>query len=284
MTDSGLYERPASLAQALDHLGARAFRLLAGGTDLYPGTQGRQLSGDILDLTAIEALRQIELGPRGLRIGACATWSAIAATALPPALASLQQAAREVGGRQIQNAGTIGGNLCNASPAADGVPPLLILGAGVEISSAAGQRVLPLSDFITGPRRTALKAGELVTAIVIPRPALTGRSVFRKLGARKYLVISIAAVALRVVEREGRIADAYVAVGACSAVARRLAEVEAALRDQPVSGAAERVTDGIVAAALAPLDDIRASAAYRSVAAAELIRRAVDDLCGGADG
>lgn len=284
MTDSGLYKRPASLAQALDHLGARAFRLLAGGTDLYPGTQGRQLSGDILDLTAIEALRQIELGPRGLRIGACATWSAIAATALPPALASLQQAAREVGGRQIQNAGTIGGNLCNASPAADGVPPLLILGAGVEISSAAGQRVLPLSDFITGPRRTALKAGELVTAIVIPRPALTGRSVFRKLGARKYLVISIAAVALRVVEREGRIADAYVAVGACSAVARRLAEVEAALRDQPLVGAAGRVADGIVAAALAPLDDIRASAAYRSVAAAELIRRAVSDLCGGADG
>ncbi len=284
MTATGLYERPASLAHALDQLGARPFRLLAGGTDLYPATQGRTLSGDILDLTAIEALRQIELGPRGLRIGACATWAAIAAAALPPALAGLQQAAREVGGRQIQNAGTIGGNLCNASPAADGVPPLLILGAGVEMTSAAGRRILPLADFITGPRRTALKPEELVTAIVIPRPALSGRSVFRKLGARKYLVISIASVALRIVEREARIAEAFVAVGACSAVARRLVEVEAALRDQPLQGAATHVTDGIVAAALAPLDDIRATAAYRAGAAAELIRRAVGDLGGGAHG
>lgn len=281
MANGDLHERPASLAEALDRLGACAFRPLAGGTDLYPGAQGRELSGDILDLTAIEALSRIELGPSGLRIGACATWSAIAAAALPPALAGLQQAAREVGGRQIQNAGTIGGNLCNASPAADGVPPLMTLDASVEISSAAGQRQLRLADFITGPRRTALQAGELVTAIVIPRPALTGRSVFRKLGARKYLVISIASVALRVVEREGRIADAYVAVGACSAVPQRLAGVEAVLRDQPVSRAEERVTDGVVAAALAPLDDIRASAAYRSVAAAELVRRAVGDLCGG---
>jgi len=281
---SGLYERPASLAHALDLLGARPFRPLAGGTDLYPATAGRTLSGDILDLTAIEALRQIELGSRGLRIGACASWSAIASAALPPALAGLQQAAREVGGRQIQNAGTIGGNLCNASPAADGVPPLLTLDAAIELTSAAGQRLLPLSDFITGSRRTALHPSELVTAIVIPRSALAGRAVFRKLGARKYLVISIASVAVRLVEREGRIADAAIAVGACSAVARRLPEVEAALRDQPLSAAQACVSNGVVAAALAPLDDIRATADYRAGAAAELIRRGLSDLGGGADG
>ncbi len=280
MAVAGSYERPASLGAALALLAARPFRLLAGGTDLYPATGARALSGDILDLTAIDDLRQIRSGREGVRFGAAATWSDIAEAPLPPVLAGLQQAAREVGGRQIQNAGTIGGNLCHASPAADGVPPLLAADARVELASAAGLRVLPLADFITGPRQTALLPGELLSAVLIPRQALIGRSVFRKLGARTYLVISIASVALRLVVREGHIADAAVAVGACSAVARRLPEVEAALADAPLTDATRRISDGMVADALAPLDDIRASAVYRGGAAAELIRRAVADLCG----
>jgi CO/xanthine dehydrogenase FAD-binding subunit len=261
--------------------------MLAGGTDLYPTTGAQALAGDILDLTGLEELRGIALTREGLRIGACVRWSEIARTSLPPALAALQQAAREVGGRQIQNAGTIGGNLCNASPAADGVPPLLALDAEVELASADGARRLALADFVTGPRQTALQPGEMLAAVVIPRAGLMGRSRFVKLGARKYLVISIAAVAVRLVEREGRVADLAVAVGACSAVARRIASVEAALRDAPLAEAAARVQDQDVASALAPLDDIRATAGYRAGAAAELIRRAVAQLAGakaGGDG
>ncbi|MCC7321998.1 MAG: FAD binding domain-containing protein, partial [Rubellimicrobium sp.] len=220
----------------------------------------------------------------GLRIGACVTWAMLARAGLPPAFDALRQAAREVGGRQIQNAGTIGGNLCNASPAADGVPPLLVLDAVVELAGPDGSRLVPLAEFLTGPRRTALQPGELLTAVRVPRAAMMGRSVFRKLGARRHLVISIASVAVRLVEREGRIADVAVAVGACSAVARRLTAVEGALRDQPLAGAGARVADDLVAAALAPLDDIRASADYRGRAAAEMIRRAVADLAGVGDG
>ncbi len=278
MAEAGAYERPGGLTSALALLTARPWRMLAGGTDLYPMTGARALVGDILDLTGLEELRGITLSREGLRIGACVRWAEIAGASLPPALAALQQAAREVGGRQIQNAGTIGGNLCNASPAADGVPPLLALGAEVQLASADAARRMALADFVTGPRQTALRPGEMLAAVVIPRAGLMGRSRFVKLGARKYLVISIASVAVRLVEREGRVADLAVAVGACSAVARRIAAVESALRDAPLAEAAARVRDQDVAAALAPLDDIRATAVYRAGAAAELIRRAVADL------
>ncbi len=120
------YARPADLETALARL-AQGGTVLAGGTDLYPGAG---LAGDVLDITGITGLRGLTWGD-GLRIGGCTTWSDIAEADLPPALTGLQQAARMVGGRQVQNAGTIAGNLCNASPAADGVPPLLTLGAEV---------------------------------------------------------------------------------------------------------------------------------------------------------
>ena len=278
MTD---YARPDDLAVALRLLADGSRLVLAGGTDVYPARAGQGLRGPVLDLTSVSELKGIDRTRRGLRIGACATWAEIAAANLPPALNALQQAALEVGGRQIQNAGTIGGNLCNASPAADGVPPLLVLGATVELASAQGVRHVALADFITGPRRTILRPDEIVVAVLLPRAALTGRSAFLKLGARKYLVISIASVAVRLLEREGLVADVAVAVGACGAVPRRLPDVEAALIGAALPEAAGRITDGAVAAGLAPLDDIRASAAYRNAAAAELIRRTVAGLTGG---
>lgn len=284
MAKAGAYERPGGLAAALGLMAARSWRMLAGGTDLYPATGAQALEGDVLDLTGLEELRDITLPRDGLRIGACVRWAEIAEAKLPPALAALQEAAREVGGRQIQNAGTIGGNICNASPAADGMPPLLALGAEVELATARGMRRIALADFVTGPRQIAREPEEILTAVVIPRERLMGRSRFLKLGARKYLVISIASVAVRLVEREGRVAEVAVAVGSCSAVARRLSEIEAALRDAPLAKAASLVRDQDVAAGLAPLDDIRASAVYRAGAAAELIRRAVRDLTGVSDG
>ncbi|MCY1125772.1 FAD binding domain-containing protein [Frigidibacter sp. RF13] len=284
MAAEAAYERPESLAGALALLAGGGWTLLAGGTDLYPATNRRALSGRILDITGMEDLSGLRLDREGLRIGAGTTWAALAAATLPPALAALQAAAREVGGRQIQNAGTIGGNLCNASPAADGLPPLLALEAEVELASQDGIRRLALEDFIAGPRQTALAPGEILVAVHIPRAALMGRSTFLKLGARKYLVISIAAIAVRLLEREGRVALARIAVGACSPVARRLTAVEAALEGASLEDATGLVRDADVAAALAPIGDVRASAAYRAVAAAELVRRAVTALAGGADG
>lgn len=277
------YARPATLEEALAHVAAGA-RVLAGGTDLYPGA-GARLAGPLVDLAGLPGLCGIAadgqgLGQgqgQGLRIGACTSWADVAAAALPPACAALQQAARQVGGRQIQNAGTLGGNLCNASPAADGVAPLMVLEAAVELASAGGRRVLPLADFLQGPRRTALAGAEVLTAILLPGPALAGVSRFEKLGARAHLVISIVSVAVRLQIAGGRVVAAAVAVGSCAPVARRLPAVEAAL-EGPADTAAARVSPAAVAEALAPIDDLRATAAYRRHAAAELVRRAVAAL------
>lgn len=272
------YFRPRDLGAALDCLARGPRLILAGGTDVYPATGRQAPAGPILDLGAIDGLAGIGPVAGGLRVGAMTRWADIAAADLPAALAALRQAAAEVGGRQIQNAGTLGGNLCNASPAADGVPPLLTVDAEVDLASARGLRRVPLADFLTGPRQTLRRDDEVMTGVFIPEAALSGRSRFVKLGARRYLVISIAMVAVRLVVEGGRIATAALAVGACSATARRLPAVEAALLGAAPDRVAGLIDDARVAAALAPLDDIRASAGYRAAAAAELLRRAVATL------
>lgn len=267
------YARPKTLDEALGLIAQSPRRFLAGGTDLYP-TAGLQLDGDVLDLTAIPALCGITLGA-GVRIGACTTWTAIAEADLPPALRCLQQAARQVGGRQVQNAGTIGGNLCNASPAADGIPPLLALDAEIELAGPEGVRRMPLARFLTAPRKTLRKPDEVLTAVLLPETALCGTSAFVKLGARAYLVISIAMVALRLQVSEGRISALAIAVGACSGVAQRLHRAEAALLGAPVASASALLDPADVATALSPIDDVRATADYRLAAATELVGRAL---------
>src|SRR3546814_6955346 len=142
------------------------YTVLAVGTDSYPERVGRAVDDDILDITALAGQRAIDEGDDGFRIGALTTWSDLLRRPLPPAFAALKQAAREVGGVQIQNAGTLAGNLCNASPAADGVPPLLALEAEVELASRDGLRRLALDAFILGNRKTARRPDELVTAII----------------------------------------------------------------------------------------------------------------------
>lgn len=267
------YHRPTDLAEALALKASGAMRVAAGCTDLFPATERKVLPGPILDVTAIDDLRGITQEADALRIGATTTWTDLASAGLPASMFALQQAAREVGAVQIQNRGTVAGNLCNASPAADGVPPLLCLDAEVELRSARGMRRLPLAEFVQGPRQTALAADELVTAILVPRRALEGASHFLKLGARKHLVISIAMVAARAHVVDGRIDQLAVAVGSCSAVAVRLAGLERALLGTPADAAA--IAPDLVRAALSPIDDVRADAAYRSEAAVALVARAV---------
>jgi CO/xanthine dehydrogenase FAD-binding subunit len=272
----GDYLRPANLDEALQAL-ARPWTVLAGGTDFYPARVGRAIDEDVLDISGIAMLRGIRSAPEGWRLGATTTWSELIETPLPPLFDGLKQAAREVGGRQIQNAGTLAGNLCNASPAADGVPPLLALGAEVELAGRTGIRRLPLAAFITGNRRTVLAPGELLVAIHVPKLADDARSAFLKLGARRYLVISIAMAAATLEIADGRVASARVAVGACSAVAQRLPALEAALAGSAVAALAERV-DAAHLAPLSPIDDVRGSATYRRDAAVTLLRRLLRSL------
>lgn len=254
---------------------------LCGGTDVYPAHAGRALTRPLVDLSGIAELKGIMETVDGFRFGAAASWSAIAQAELPPAFDALKAAAREVGSIQIQNRGTIGGNLCNASPAADGVPPLMALDASVELASQSGRRVLPLSDFITGYRKTALGAGEILSAVIVPRPAAQSASAFVKLGARRYLVISIL-MAAAVIEKDtaGRIVKAAVAVGAASPVAQRLPDLEQALRGL---GRGERPS-AIVAlnhlAGLSPISDVRATERYRREAALVIVGEALDRAAG----
>ena len=271
-----MYVRPASIEDALDRLGAGA-RLLAGGTDLMVGGDEAGFRGDLVDISRLPELRGIARADGEWRIGGATSWSEIASADLPPAFAALQAAAREVGSVQIQNRGTVAGNLCNASPAADGVPALLALDACVELVSRRGVRRLPLANFLTGPRRTELAAGEILFAVVCPAPPATMRSAFLKLGARRYLVISIAMVAVALdIERE-TVREARVAVGACSPVAMRLPDAERRLVGPARAGLGEALRSQDFEA-LAPIDDLRASAGYRRAAALTLTRRAAE-LC-----
>ena len=280
MPDASDYFRPDRLDAALAALATGRHQVAAGCTDLFPATERKQLPGPILDITGIDALRQIRRTEDGLSIGAAVTWSALLAADVPPAFHGLKLAAKVVGGTQVQNQGTLAGNLCNASPAADGVPPLLTLDAEVELQSAQAQRRLPLQDFLLGPRHTACADDELVTGIHIPAAAMSGQSHFEKLGARRYLVISIAMTAARVQIEHGLVTEVALAVGACGPVATRLGEAERALIGAPLNP--DAVTDEMVARALSPIDDVRADAPYRAHAAGELLRRTLASCMAGA--
>ena len=272
----GLYLRPATLDGALALLAERPRTVLAGGTDHYPARVLHAPDEDILDISALPGLRRIERRGDHWFLPCLATWSDLIAAALPAQFAALTAAARQVGGRQVQNAATVLGNVCNASPAADGIPCLLALDAGVELASASGTRVLPLAEFVLGPRRTARRADELALGLRIPHTGGAVRARFEKLGARRYLVISIVMVAaVAELAADGRIRRARVAVGACSPVAQRLPALEAALIGQRPDPALVRPAH---LAPLAPIDDVRASAGYRRDAALELLRRAVAAL------
>lgn len=276
MTD---YLRPATVQDALAVLSRRDdLTILAGGTDVYPARTSRLAWGKpapqhILDISAIEGLRGIADRGDHWWLGALTTWTDIIPAPLPPLFDGLKAAAREIGGIQIQNRGTIAGNICTASPAGDSIPCLLALDAQIELASAE-LRCVDAAVFFTGYRKTALASGELVTGVRIPKQR--GRSSFRKLGARRYLVISIVMVSVVIdVDDRGCVRSARIAVGACSATAQRLPTLETALVGKPLS--ADLVSPQHFAH-LSPIDDIRASANYRRHAACQLTRDIIADL------
>jgi len=277
---SDAYAAPAHLGDALAALAEGDRTVLAGGTDFYPSRVGRPLIEAVVDITRIDELRGISQTDTSWRIGALTTWADIVAADLPPAFWGLKLAAREVGGLQIQNAGTVGGNLCNASPAADGVPPLLTLDASVELAAADGTRQLPLEEFLVGYRQTALRPGELLTAVLVPREHDQAMTHFVKLGSRRYLVISIVMVAaLLASDDDGIITRSRIAIGSCSPVAQRGRDLEADLVGRSITDDLGAVVKQEHLEMLTPIDDARAPAVYRMDAALVMVRRALDG-CG----
>lgn len=274
------YYRPGNLAEALAilHANPHDISVLAGGTDIYPARTARAAWGVVdsrsfLDVSRLPELRGVEDRGDHWWIGGATTWTDIARAPLPPLFDGLKAAARDIGGIQIQNRGTIAGNCCTASPAGDSIPCLLALDAEFELASKVPRRIAART-FFTGYRKTALAPGEIVAGIRIPKQR--GCSGFRKLGARRYLVISIAMVAGTVdCDDAGQVRSAKLAVGACSATAQRLPTLEAALIGHKLDPA---VATQAHVAHLSPLDDIRASAAYRRAAALQLMRDLIADL------
>ncbi len=234
-----------------------------------------------MDISGLRELRGVSTEANYFRIGGLTTWSDIIRAPLPQCFDALKSAAQEVGSVQIQNRGTLAGNLCNASPAADGVPPLLALDAEVELASSNGSRRIPLAEFIIGNRKTQRQPDELLTAVWIPRTLENARSTFLKLGARRYLVISISMVAAVIQLRDGKVAAASIAVGSCSAVARRLHDLERDLLGAPVRDGLDALVKPDHLATLSPIGDVRATAEYRRDASLTLVRRALDSCVEG---
>lgn len=256
---------PTTLDEAVDLLGDRPdLRPVNGGTDVMVGVNaGTTAVSGWLNLRRVTELQRIERTERGLRIGGGVTFARIEAELLADAPA-LAMAARTVGSRQIRSVGTIGGNLATGSPAGDSLPPLLVCDAQVELVSRRGTRLVRLVDFLTGPKRTALAADELVAAVVLGD--CTGAQHFAKVGTRNAMVISISSLAARLDPARG---VARVAAGSVGPTALLIERASHALLRRDGS---EEFAD-IVGESVTPIDDHRATAAYRRTSVSVLARR-----------
>lgn len=272
---------PSSLAEALDLLSRDPeLRPVAGCTDLMvaePETRADWPA--VLDLLAVPELKGIRWTPEGLTIGATTTFSELRATPqvreFYPALA---QAASEVGGWQIQNRATIGGNAVNASPAGDSLPVLLALEAEAIIAGAGGERRVPYTEFHRGYRKTALAPGELLIALHLPPPPAGSRQAFRKVGARAAQAISKIVVCALAVVQEGRFTSFRLAAGSVAAVPLRLSAVERKISGRAADAETADLAGSLAAAAVEPIDDVRSTAEYRRFALDRVVRRMTLEL------
>jgi carbon-monoxide dehydrogenase small subunit/xanthine dehydrogenase small subunit len=261
------FVRPSNLEEALQLLAQRAgWRVIAGGTDLLVQFEHKVKSLSLLDISGLGELRQIQEDDEALHIGALVSYTDLIRSAAVQTWApALVAAAREVGGPQIQNRGTLGGNLVNASPAADGVPPLHILAAQVMVHSLRGRRTLPVEEFASGPGKTILAADELLTEIIIPKQRHEGREItfFEKVGPRKAQTIAIASVGLRGWLVGSHLTHVRVALGAVAPTVMPAPQTAAVLMAQPFNEATLTHASQTAHDECRPIDDIRAAAAYR---------------------
>lgn len=270
---------PETLAEAValgDRWGEQG-SFIAGGTDLViQMRRGRRDPRALISLLRLAQLDGIATPGDRILLGALATHRSIERHAMfQGGLRALVEAAQVIGGHQVRNVGTVAGNVCNASPAADLVPVLLSLDASVHLQGAGGERALPLARFLQGPGRTARAAGELVTGVSFARPQPRTGTSFLKFGRRRAMEISIVCVAACVtLDLQGGWTSARVAVGAAAPTALRVPGAEDLLRG--AVGADHLAEAGrLAAAAVTPVDDVRASAAYRRHLVQELVPRAL---------
>lgn len=269
------YHRPPSLTGALrlaeELPGAR---FIAGGTDLMVRLQARAIAPPaLISLRGIDELHGVSVDDAGVRIGALTTIAELLEHAtLGEIYPVLADALSRIGGPQVRNGATIGGNLCNASPCADSAPPLLVLGAGVRLVGARGARELPLERFFLGPGQTALQPGEILSHVLVPLPATGAAAAFRKHG-RVRMDLALVSAAVLLCADGGRCVEARVAVGSVAPVPLRLASVEALLVGREIDERLLAAVEAETRAAVAPISDLRASADYRRQLVGVYVRR-----------
>lgn len=273
---------PRSLDEALGLLKENhdgEIRLFAGGTDLIPRLKERVVKTPrcLLDLKRISDLDYVlEDGDGGIRIGALASISSVASSPLVrERCAILAQAAGSIASNQIQNRGTIAGNICNAVPSADSAPALLCLDAVVLCASSRGSRKVSIHEFFTGPCKTVLAGDEIVREIQIPSPPAKANGVYIKLSPRSRMDLAVVGVAAMVSQEKEILKDVRIGLGAVAPTPIRAAQAEAMLKgnamgDELLAKAARTASEEA-----RPIDDHRASAEYRKMMVEVLVRRAV---------
>jgi len=272
---------PGTIVDALRLLDETGGRIIAGGTDVIPQMRdGRFQSQHQIDMTRITELRFIDDDGGVIRIGSLTTHDDIVRSSLlQREAAALVQASSLIGAPQTRNRGTLGGNIGNASPAGDTLPPLLVVNASVHLVSLNDERTIQLSEFLRGPSQTAMAAGELIHHIRFERLREGTGTVFHRLGSRAGMAISIAstAIALRL-DENGIVKDARIALGAVAPTAIRCPKTEATLMTQKYSEDLIRASAEAAAQECSPIDDVRATTAYRRRAVEHLVRRALHNF------
>jgi carbon-monoxide dehydrogenase medium subunit len=276
------YFAPASIEEALELLRkyGRKAQLMAGGTDLLVGMKTQEINPEyVIDLKHIANLEKISYGREDFcRVGALTRVGQIEISPIiKGSFGILSQAASVLGSVQIRNKGTIGGNLCNASPAADLAPPLLALDAKVKLATMGGMRLEKLENFFTGPGTTILKPEEILTEIQIPSVAPSSSGIYLKFSRRKAMDLALVGVALVVTLDPSRriCADARLALGAVAPTPIRLRKVEEIVRGRQIDQDLIDEVSNLAVEEARPISDIRSSAWYRKQIIRSLVRKAV---------
>ena len=273
--------RAASVDEALAAAqGGAAF--VAGGTNLVPDVLfGRKKIARAVDISRLDELRFIEEADGKIRIGALATVTDLLESELIRAAASpLYESALEFAGPLVRNRASVAGNLMDASPAADLAPPLLVQDAVVELASAEGERSLPLSEFFLDYRKTAVRPEELMKAIVIEPLKTDDRCAYYKLQLRRAMAIAVLGVAVVLRMEKSVCVEAAISLGAVAAVPYRAQAAEACLRGKEVGEAEIETAAEAAKDSAQPIDDVRASAAYRKKMCGVLVRRLLKKALG----
>jgi carbon-monoxide dehydrogenase medium subunit len=278
---------PQSLNTALRAVSTkgRNYKIIAGGTNLVPDMRSQSISPRwVIDLGGIETLRFLKEERGLIRIGALTTMADLVDSKLVRNRAPLLwQAASHFAGPIVRNRATVGGNLVDASPAADSAVPLLALQAQVKLQSLKGKRTMPLEHFFADYRKTALRSGEILTEIVFPIPERTAKFAYHKMGRRNAMAISVVSVGVLLKMKGDICSEAAVALGAVAPTPIRVLKVESLLRNRKVDLALAKTCGELAAESAHPIDDLRASADYRREMCAVFVQKAICRSVGLAD-